>query len=130
MNVADEGKALGAEFLEAVREVAENARGRGGVGDAVDADVNDGGAGADPFGFHVGGFAHGGDEDITAAHRARQIARLRMANGDRSIGMHEQESHGLADNVAAAEDHGIRAFDRYVAAAENFHTAAPRTSVD
>src|SRR5260370_13994637 len=42
--------------------------------------------------------------------------------------MHEQESHGLADNVAAAEDHGIRAFDRYVAAAENFHTAGRRTS--
>jgi len=57
-------------------------------------------------------FAHGGDDDISAADGIGQITRLGMANGDGSIGMHEKEGHGLADNVASAEDDGVGAFER------------------
>ena len=37
--------------------------------------------------------------------------------------MHEQESHGLSDNVAAAQNDGVCAFDLDFVAAENFHAS-------
>ena len=37
--------------------------------------------------------------------------------------MHQEEGHGLANDVAAAEDGGVRAFDCNFAAAQNFHDA-------
>src|SRR5277367_5870042 len=46
-----------------------------------------------------------------------------MANGNGGVGVHEEKSHGLADDVAAAEDHGVGAFDFYVVAAKDFHAA-------
>src|ERR1700674_2925736 len=59
MDVADEGAAFGAELFKAIWEVVKEALGFTGVGDAVGADINDGGVGLDPIGFHVGGFAYG-----------------------------------------------------------------------
>jgi hypothetical protein len=50
-----------------------------------------------------------------------------MADGDGGVGVHEQKRHGFADDVAAAEDHGVRAFDRNIIAAQNFHAAGGRT---
>src|SRR3981189_121716 len=46
-----------------------------------------------------------------------------MANRDGGVGVHEEESHGLADDVAAAEDDGVGAFDLDFVAAQNFHAA-------
>src|ERR1700682_2925894 len=49
-----------------------------------------------------------------------------MADGDGRVGMHEEKRHGFADNVAAAEDDGIGAFDLDVIASQNFHAASGR----
>ena len=94
-----------------------------GVRNAVGADVNDCGTGPDPVRFHVAGFAHGGDEDIGAAEDIGQVASFGMADGDGGVGMHEEEGHGLADDVAAAEDDGVCAFDFDFVAAKKFHAA-------
>src|SRR5882724_2694718 len=129
MNVADEGAAFGAEFFETVREIFEEALGLLGIGDAVGADVDDRGAGPssrsrlDPIGFDVAGFAHGGDDDVGAAEDIGQIAGFGMANGHGGVGVHEEKRHGLADDIAAAEDHRVGAFDLDFITAQNFHTA-------
>src|SRR6266404_1861085 len=129
MNVADEGTAFGAELFETVREIFEEALGFLGIGDAVGADVDDRGAGPssrsrlDPIGFDVAGFAHGGDDDVGAAEDIGQIAGFGMANGDGGVGVHQQKRHGLADDVAPAQDYGVGAFDLDFITAQNFHTA-------
>jgi hypothetical protein len=41
--------------------------------------------------------------------------------------VHEEKSHGLADDVASAENGGVGAFDKNVAAAEDFHAAGGGT---
>ena len=94
-----------------------------GVGDAIDADVNYGGAGRDVIGSDHGGASHGGDYDIGAAYGFREIARFRMADGDGGVGVHEEKRHGFADDIAAAEDGCVCAFDWNFAAAEDFHHA-------
>ena len=50
-----------------------------------------------------------------------------MADRDGSVGVHEEEGQGLADDVAAAENNGIRAFHRNIAAPENLHAARRST---
>ena len=40
--------------------------------------------------------------------------------------MHEEKSHGLADNVAAAENDGVSSLDGDVVATQNFHAAGGR----
>src|SRR5205807_9480323 len=46
-----------------------------------------------------------------------------MADRDRGIGVHKEKRHGLADDVAAAEDDGVSALDLDFVAAQNFHAA-------
>src|ERR1700716_3660056 len=46
-----------------------------------------------------------------------------MANRDGGVGVHEEESHGLADDVAAAGEDGVGGFDLDFVAAQNFHAA-------
>ena len=56
-----------------------------GGGQAVDADVNHHGARLDEFACHKGRLPHGGHQDIALASHRRQVARPRMANGQRSM---------------------------------------------
>src|SRR6266851_5722224 len=123
MDVADESASLGAEFFEAVRKVVKEPLGFFEVRNAVGTDINDRRAGLDPVRFHVAGFAHGGDDDIGAAEDIGQIARFGMADGDGGVGVHEEKGHGFADDVAAAEDNGVGAFDLDFVALQNFHAA-------
>ena len=123
MDVADEGAAFGAELFKAIWEVVKEALGFTGVGDAVGADINDGGVGLDPIGFHVGGFAYGGDDDIGAAEDIGEVTRFGMANRDGGVGVHKEKSHGFANDIAAAEDGGVGAFDLDFVAAQDFHAA-------
>jgi len=46
-----------------------------------------------------------------------------MADRDGGVGVHEEKGHGFADDVAAAEDDGVGAFDLDIVAAQNFHAA-------
>jgi hypothetical protein len=123
MDVADEGAAFGAEFFETVWKIAEEALGFLGVGDAVGANVDDCGPRLDPVWLDVASFAYSGDEDIGAAEDTGQIARFGMTNGDGGVGMHEEKRHWFADDVAAAEDDGVGAFDLDFVAAQDFHAA-------
>ena len=123
MDVANERGAFGVEFIEASGKIAEQRFGFGGIGDFVGADIDHGGTGAEPIGLDVTGFAHGSDDDIGAANYGGEVARLGMADGDGGVGVHEEEGHGFADNVAAAEDDGVGAFDGNIVATEDFHAA-------
>jgi len=90
MDIADENGAFGFELFKALREILEKAFGFGGVGDAIGADVDYGGAGLDPVGGDVTGFAHGGYDDIGAADDVWQVLRFGMTDGDGGVGMQEQ----------------------------------------
>src|SRR3984957_10954762 len=121
MDVADQDGAFGFEFFKTLREIFEEAFGFGGVGDPIGADVDHRSTGLDPVGCDVASFAHGGYDDIGPTDDVREVASFGMAHRDGGVGVQEQQSHGFADDVAAAEDHGVCSFDSYLVAAENFH---------
>ena len=121
VNVADQNAAFLAEFFQAWKRIFQQARGFTRIGNLVGADIDHGGAGADPVRLDKSRFAHGGNENIGAANDFGKIACFGMANGDASVGMHQEKSHGLADDVAAAEHDGVGAFDGDLVAAQNFH---------
>ena len=97
-----------------------------GIRNTIGANIDDCSSGLDPVRFHIAGFAHGGDDDVGAAEEIGQIARLGLADRDGGVGVHEEKSHGLADDVAAAEDNGVGAFGLDIGAAQNFHAAGGR----
>src|SRR6266851_1975294 len=123
VDVADESASLAAEFFEAVWKVVKEPLGFFEVRNTVGANIDDCCAGLDPVRFHVAGFAHGGDDDIGAAEDFGQIARFGMADRDGGVGVHQEQGHGFADDVAAAKDHGVGAFDLDFVAAQNLHAA-------
>ncbi len=78
--------------------------------DAVDADVDHGGAGLDPVALDEARPADRGDQDIGLPALARQI--LGCANGrhtDRAVFAQQQLRHRLADDVRAADHDGAQA---------------------
>jgi hypothetical protein len=123
MNVADKHAALFAEFIEALGEVFQQARRLDRIGNFVGADIDDGSSRADPVGLDVARFAHGRDDNIGATHEFREISRFGVADGDRSVCVHEKESHGLADDVAAPQNDRVGALDRNLVALKNFHAS-------
>ena len=66
---------------KATSPTRRRARFAAGVGNAIDADVNDISARLDPIAAHHLGPAHGGNQDIGGAADAGQVARARVANG-------------------------------------------------
>ena len=126
MNVTNENGAFGAEFFKAGREIAQEPLGFGGILDRIGANVNDRSVSFQPIGLHETGFAHGRNDDVGAANDFREFARFGMADGDGGVGVHEQKCHGLADNIAAAENNCICTFDGNAAAAQNLHAARRR----
>ena len=74
--------------------------------DAVDADVDDGGAGRMIIGGEHGGAADRRHQDVGLAADSRQVWRFRMADGDGGVFVQQQQRHGLADDIAAADHHG------------------------
>jgi hypothetical protein len=128
MDIAEKSAAFGAEFFETVGKISEEALGFFDIGDAVGANVNDRGAGLDPVWLDAASFAHSGDDDIGAAEDIGKVARFGMTNGDGGVGVHEEKGHGFADNIAAAEDDGVGAFDLDFVAAQNFHAAGRSAS--
>ena len=128
VNVTDQNAAFLTEFFQARKRIFQQARGFSGIGNLVGADIDHRGAGADPVRLDESRFAHGGNENIGAANDFGKIACFGMANGDGSVGMHQEKSHGLADDVAAAEHDGVGAFDGDLVAAKNFHAAGGSAS--
>ena len=77
--------------------------------DAVDADVDDGGAGLDPVALDHFGAADGGDQNVGGAGERRQVLGAAMGDGDGAVGGKQQVGHRLADDVGAADDDGVEA---------------------
>ena len=92
------------------------------IGHAVDADVDDHGAGLD----HVAGdhlrLADRGDQDVGAPAVRLRSLRLRMADGDGGAGVHQQHGHRLADDVRAADHHRFLALEADARLFKNFIT--------
>ena len=102
MNVADQNAAFLAEFFEAREKIFQQARGFGRVGNFVGTDIDHGGARTDPVWLDESRFAHGRNQNISAANDFGKVACFGMTNGDGGVGMHQQKGHGLADDVAAS----------------------------
>lgn len=88
---------------------------------AVDADVDDHGSGLDHVGRDELGDAHGGQDDVRAADFVGDVGRAGVADGHRGVFLQEHQRQGLADNVAAADDHGLLAGHGDVIAFEQGH---------
>ena len=78
-----------------------------GVGYAGGADVDDGGSGLDHVGGDGCGASHGSDEDVGLPTFGSYVTAVAVEDGDGGVAvllLHHELGHGLADDVAAAED--------------------------
>ena len=94
--------------------------------DAVHADVDHGRAGLDPVGADHPRAADGGDQDVGAAADLGEVARARVADGDRRVGSEQQLRHRLAEQVRAADHDGLGALERRAGLREQQHHAGRR----
>jgi hypothetical protein len=67
--------------------------------------------------------ADGGDQDVGLPRHLTQVPRLRVANRDRRVLMQQQHRRGLAHDIAAAHDDGVRAGHGNPAALEDLDDA-------
>ena len=80
-----------------------------GAGDAVDADVDDAGAGLHPVALHHLRPPDRRHEDVAAPADGGEIARAAVADRDRAVLREQQLRHRLADDVGAPDDHRFEA---------------------
>ena len=67
------------------------------------------------------GAANRHHQDVGGGGDARQVGGPRMADRDGGVGVQEHQRHRLADDVAAADHHGVAAGHRDVRAAQHLH---------
>src|SRR5208282_459701 len=96
------------------------------VGDPVDADIDHGSSRLHVVAGNNAGPANRRHQDVGAAANFRQIARLRVADGDGGVLIQQQHGDRLAHNVAASDYHGFLPGDRNLAALQNLHDAGRR----
>ncbi len=65
-------------------------------------------------------------QDVGLAADRRQVRRPRVADGHGGVAVQQQQRHRLADDVAAADDDGVRAGDRDALALEHLDDAGRR----
>src|SRR6267142_2936635 len=126
VNVTDEDRTFLTEFCQALRKILEELLDFDLVGNFICADVDYRRAGFEPIGLYVTGFAHGRHYDVGPAYDTGKITRLRVADRDGGVGVHEEQGHWFADDVTATEDDGVYTLDGDFVAAENFHAARGR----
>src|SRR5260221_8165020 len=51
-----------------------------------------------------------------------------MTNRDGRVAVQQKQSHGLADNIATAENHGVGALDGNIISAKDLHASRGRAS--
>mmetsp|Transcript_9747 Transcript_9747/g.16961 ORF Transcript_9747/g.16961 Transcript_9747/m.16961 type:complete len:318 (+) Transcript_9747:473-1426(+) len=107
VNVADETVALGARRVVL----------------GVDADVNHHRAGLHPALLHQLRLADGGDDDVRLRDDVGQIRRLRMADRDGGVALHEQHRGREAHDVAPPQHHGFLTADLHAGALEEIDAA-------
>jgi hypothetical protein len=121
MDVSDQRSALSAELGEPLGKINEEFFCLRAIGDSIDTHIDHSCAGTDVIRSDHGGASHGGDDDVGTENRCRQIAGLRMADGDCGIRVYQEQRHGLAYNIAAAYNYSVSTFQRNSAAAQKFH---------
>ena len=89
--------------------------------DDVDADVDDDRARLEHRSGHEAGMAGRHDDDVTACDVASEIARPRVADGDRRILLDEQERSGHPDHRRPADDDGVASLDPDPGTAKDLH---------
>src|SRR5438067_1406825 len=110
MNIADQGIAAFLNRFHALISFrAEQLTHSGHVGELVHADVDYGRARFDEVATNKGRSANRGDENICLPRQARQIARLRMADGHSRMSLQQQTRDRSPNNLTATNDAGIRA---------------------
>jgi len=85
MDIAHDGRAALGEGGFALGVAGEVTVKLGLRGDAINADVDDGCARLNHLCGDETGAANGGDENVCLARHRRQVARLRVADGDRGV---------------------------------------------
>ena len=96
------------------------------VGHAVDAHVDDHGAFPDEVAGDQAGLAHRRHQDVGLAADGRQVACPGMGADHGGVAGHEQLGLGLADEQAAADDHGGFPFQLDAVGVEHGHDAGGR----
>ena len=100
------------------------------IAHAVDAHVNHRRAGLDHVRLHKFGDAHRGNQNVRAPAMRRDVARGGMANRHRRVRVFallaKHRGHRFADDVAAAQNHHLRAVGFHVRAHEQFANARRR----
>lgn len=118
---------LGGEGVEV--DIADEAVTAGGVGcfEAVDADVDNGGAVFDHVGGDEVGASDGGDEEVGLAGDFGKVGGAGMADGDGGVAgegfAHHEEGGGFTDDLAAPEDDDVFAFGLDAAAGDELDDA-------
>ena len=108
-----DGAAFRGDFVEG--DIADEAAALGGgrVVDAIDTDVDDGGALLDEISGDKTGFADGGDEDVGRAADVGDVFGAAVGDGDGGVAafafVHEQQGHRFADDHASSEHNGVGA---------------------
>ena len=87
--------------------------------DFAGTEVDDDGAGLDHCGVDQAGAAGGGEEDVSLAGDAWEVAGAGVAGDDRAVGLDEQAGEGAADDGAATEDDGQAAGELDAGAAQD-----------
>ena len=72
------------------------------------------------------GFADGDDDNIGPADFVAQARGARMTDRHRGVFLEQHQRHRLADDIAAADDHGVFSFGIAVHRFEQFHHAERR----
>ena len=85
-----------------------------GIGNIIDADINDRRPFANVLGFNKSGTAYRRDNNVGLACNRRQIGRPRMADRYGCVLLKKEHRHRFTDDIAAADDHGVLARDRNV----------------
>ena len=99
---------------------------------SVHPDVDHGRAALDHVGRHEPGTTGGDDEHVGVERLAREVARARVADRHRRVLLQQQVGDGLADDVAAPDDDGLRALQlrsSYSASSAMIPTGVAATSV-
>ena len=121
--IADDGASLFGELLFALLVALEKTLEEDRVGDVIDADIEDGCAGLDELGGDETGTSDGGDEDVSATADGGQVLGAGVADGDGCAGVEQQHGQRTTDDIAAADDDGLLAFDGNVGAAQDLHAS-------
>jgi hypothetical protein len=77
---------------------------------SVDSNINDHRAGPDHLRHDQIRLARSHHQDIGKDCELSQIARFSVTDADRRVALHQHQRHGLADNIAGADNHHVLAF--------------------